>query len=307
MTQILSKMSLISIVMLSLSCAKNPQSLNTVGAFEQTLGIINGTLTLPQNATALHTVAIGYRATSSKAAYSIEPFCTGIAISQDLIITAAHCIHDDVEYKTLNEVLIFFGLNTDTANQDNLRNISSVKLHPEYTVEFNELKKAVSTFNDIALINIKGTLPKSHHPAALVDNGLFLKKNSQLIVAGWGLLQVRPDMSAQQLFETTVQVSGYWRSHLLHDDQERKTAFCNGDSGGPGYVTVQNTLVLAGLVRGPHYPYPNCQGFGEFTNVGFHKDFILKASKELSATAPQFVQIPQDYLEQTDSKENPSY
>jgi hypothetical protein len=46
-------MSLISIVMLSLSCAKNPQSLNTVGAFEQTLGIINGTPTLPQNATAL--------------------------------------------------------------------------------------------------------------------------------------------------------------------------------------------------------------------------------------------------------------
>lgn len=299
MTRIISNWSLVFFALfcslLFVGCSKNSGSLSHVKTPQN---IINGSKANPESLSSLHTVAIGYKAANSKNEYSIEPFCTGIAISKNLILTAAHCIQDDVEYKTLNNVLVFLGTNTDTVNQDNLRSVSLVKLHPEFNVEFNEIKKAVSTFNDIALIKIKGTLPSTHKPANLLDTNLFLKKNSELLVAGWGLLQSRPDISAQQLYETTVHVFGYWRTHILHDDSARKTGFCNGDSGGPGYLKVDDQLILVGLVRGPHYPNPNCQGFGEFTNAGFHKNFILKASQELEAEQPSFLQIPNKYLEE---------
>ncbi len=293
-TQKMRILGLISVMVLFCSCSRSPSSISDVNTSQN---IINGLPTQAQSLSARHTVAIGYKSATSKNNYSIEPFCTGIVISQNLIITAAHCIQDDIQYKTLNEVLVFFGTEADTANQDNIRTITLAKLHPEFTVEFNELKKAVSTFNDIALIKIKGSIPKTYLPADLIDMDLILKKNTALLVTGWGLLQVHPDLSTLRLFETTTHVLGYWRSHILHDDRDSKTGFCNGDSGGPGYLQLPDKLVLVGLVRGPHYPYPNCQGFGEFTSVGFHKNFILDGSKELETQAPTFVQIPLEYLQ----------
>lgn len=252
----------------------------------RTTGILNGHPAPADSTKTAATVAIGYK----DDVLGIKPFCTGTLIAKDLIITDAHCIADDVEYKTTQDVLIYFNNLIENFDASFVRKIAAARLHPNFYVEFNN-SKAITTWNDVALIRLNSPAPLNIHPIPVLDGSSNIPEGTALYLLGWGLLSSKPDRETFSLQMTTVKLQGEWKGHWLHDDRPSKTGFCNGDSGGPAFIESHGQIILGGLIRGPHYPYGNCQGFGEITSLGQHQNFILESILDLQSQSPEFVNI----------------
>lgn len=99
-------------------------------------------------------------------------FCSGIVIAQDVILTAAQCIHPGTNYGII-------GFDAPRS----LKKVSSTVVHPEWNPDAI-LKHRVSA--DVALIKLAAPLPRAYVPVALADSQKVVTAGSQVVVAGYG-------------------------------------------------------------------------------------------------------------------------
>jgi trypsin len=102
---------------------------------------------------------------------SDNTYCSGVVIAQDLILTAAQCIHPDTRYKIV-------GLDPPRV----LTSVSHVIVHPEWDSSAY-LKRRVSA--DVGLLKLVAPLPRTYKSIALADTAPMA--GSQAIVAGYGV------------------------------------------------------------------------------------------------------------------------
>ena len=86
---------------------------------------------------------------------SDKTFCSGVVIAQDLILTAAQCIHPATKYSII-------GFDAPKT----LKNVASTIVHPDWDVTA-ALKHQVSA--DVALLKLAARLPPAYMPVALAD------------------------------------------------------------------------------------------------------------------------------------------
>ena len=96
------------------------------------MAIVNGEDVAENSLIAKSTVAIGHYFVGFN---EFEPFCSGVIVSKDTIITAAHCLKD---FSSESSFRILFGKNSKEVSSEFFRDIDQVVLNPNYAEIYSE-------------------------------------------------------------------------------------------------------------------------------------------------------------------------
>jgi len=211
-------------------------------------------------------------------------FCGGSVINEDWIITAAHCLFDDIGPTGYSVAVRQYDV---TQVEDEIvLGVAEYFKHPRYPIPGN----------DIALIRVAGRLDFSDGNVAPVcspDEGR-LYVDSPSIVSGWGATQWQGSGSEVLLYTAvTITSNDYCRQALLannyppprsmevcagSEEENNQRDSCQGDSGGPLVVKEDGTFRLVGVVA---HGFECASGSpGVYTRVNSFFDFIDRIMAE---------------------------
>lgn len=200
----------------------------------------------------------------SKSGTKYLHFCGGSVISDQHVVTAAHC----VKYGSPARIVMNVTNLLDTKNMF-VAKASKTVIHPNY----------ISNKNDVAVIVLDRVIPSSIPRIQIASR--MPKKNTQLSVLGWGYTQEGSGVTVNQLRVVSVplvprkickksypevDVSKVCAGSKDHDS-------CQGDSGGPLVQNISGTLNLIGIVSyGKGCGRENY--YGVYMNAIYFKSFI---------------------------------
>nr|BFD62504.1 hypothetical protein BdHM001_11850 [Bdellovibrio sp. HM001] len=215
--------------------------------------------------------------------------CSGVLISHNLVITAAHCL---VNFDQL-PLVVYFGAKLPTTMEDpGMVAVAQATFHKKYTRVKDGWGRYVTTLNDIGLIKLAEEIPAGAQPVAILDQGIELPAPTELLLAGYGIInEIGEVQQAEGLNKARVTLVNVEDSILVADHRDGQGA-CRGDSGGPAFLETPQGLVLVAVTRGAHGGALNCRSFGEYTSASYHKQMILEQARLMQAEAPQFVAVP---------------
>ncbi|CAL8083340.1 unnamed protein product [Orchesella dallaii] len=236
------------------------------------------------------TVALGY-ADSGK---DISWKCGGTLISEDAVISAAHCL-DGKASKPPTRVLLgdkrLKKLDTFSGVRRIEANIAEIHVHPGY-------KRPVK-YHDIGIIKLdrKVKFSRSVQPACLPRPDYRPESTSEFFTAGWGRLEFggkQSDMlqvvnlnkySLKDCHKVFVEDSdgatsdlpeGITKSQICAGDKDGDKDSCDGDSGGPLSAKREKSDCIQYLLGVTSFGIKLC-GYGSpavYTNVQSYLDWI---------------------------------
>jgi len=148
-------------------------------------------------------------------------FCSGVAVSKKIVLTAAHCLEGDVE-----DVKVFTQMSYN-ADQWYLP-ISKYKLHPKYNSEKSSYR------HDVAKIILKNNVPDWVNLHAIYEGQMVY---GDLYRFGYGARHSRNIR--------TVMTPEFIRMNIREQILELNDKFSkSGDSGGPIFMKNGNQVYL---------------------------------------------------------------
>jgi len=214
--------------------------------------------------------------------------CTGVVLSYDLVLTAAHCVKNETSTRIIT---------TRNIHQDR---ITDQQIYRIEEVVFRDpiLKSATKNMNaDLAIIKLSHRMSRVEFDTQWLfyknsaDSQLSLThKEVEAIIAGYGKINNllnefnETDRSAINgvLTQATVNLESYFLDKpILEIDQNYKPGVCSGDSGGPLFLNRYDKYYLQGLAvsvlrNNESTTSVLCNYKGLFINLDFHKDWIRK-------------------------------
>jgi hypothetical protein len=203
-------------------------------------------------------------------------FCSGAALTRDLVLTAAHCVLPGADYKIVE---------FDAARQPQLRDVARVVAHPKFNLQTLLAHRATA---DVALLKLAAPLA-SVAPAALYGSGFTVAPGDGFTVAGTGVA-VRGDgksggtVRAANLIATgqpgTLQIRLF--DPATRGDKPGLGA-CTGDSGGPVFGLTSGQPAIIGVVSWSTGPRNSdgCGGLTGVTPLTLYREWIRGTAKLL--------------------------
>ena len=202
-------------------------------------------------------------------------FCTGAAITRDLVLTAAHCVLPGAGYK-----LIEF----DAARQPKLLDIRQIARHPNFSLQTLLGHRATA---DVALIKLAKPLPADIIPAALDRAERKPQAGDRYTVTGYGLGRSGDGKTGGTLRTAQLVATGKPGNLQIRlaDPATGGNApgigACTGDSGAPVYEGT----ALIGVVSwstGPNMT-AGCGGLTGVTPISLYRGWIVDTAGKLGS------------------------
>ncbi|KAL7296163.1 hypothetical protein TKK_0010704 [Trichogramma kaykai] len=221
-------------------------------------------------------------------------FCGGSILDEYHIVTAAHCVTDNVTYELENEQITIGAGTTDLTDKKVgvYRDVGEVFVPLTYTRN----KKNRTIYDDIAILKLRHPLPlddnKTLGTVQLPNAGEYLPPDTYngttagfgaiSLIAHWdtgeiesgpsdpylkyasGVINAVDDFYVCKTAEVCFKSFGFLSGYL--------EGACYGDSGGP--LVIENTNILVGITS--HSNNDFCATYGKFTRISSYLDFIEK-------------------------------
>jgi secreted trypsin-like serine protease len=221
---------------------------------EQGSRIVGGSFVESDEVVAQSTVLIIRTAPGSTTS---SGFCTGSLISNDLVLTAAHCFGngDDYTASESNSIsgenfYIYFGsLDPKKINKGLLRKVLDHRVHTEYAGYRGGKFDGSYELNDIAVLKFDSSagIPEGFRPVSLVTNLDRLKVNAKVTIAGFGPKSFdSPVFDLQALDAEISSEVGVVSGQITLAFKGKKHA-SKGDSGGPAFLNYEGETLLWGI------------------------------------------------------------
>lgn len=206
-------------------------------------------------------------------------FCTGVLIAPNIVLTAGHCAP--------NITRVFLkGRSILLSSQGEEIGVKAVHVHPDYDM-------GLVPANDIALLILERD--SEVEPIQLATRAEVDAADDTVLVGfgyddperPWGFGTKREAnvglptglVSPEELHFLEADKGFDNRSEFYAGAKDLGVDSCNGDSGGPAYVMVENELRLAGLTsRAARDRDVNCGDGGIYTRVTAHLEWIAEVT-----------------------------
>lgn len=228
-------------------------------------GIIGGRSLKAGNIFSQSTVMVLSRK-NLKAAENKVSLCTGLLITNDVVLTAAHCISDQVQ-----NMQVIFSNNVackEKISPENTRATSVLRTakHESFSKDLPPDQKY-----DLALVQIKGLRPNGYRPLKPVSV-LSVRSRDQLVQVGYGVT------SFVKGGEGRLRIVGKKGSQLtrvaadspLFFMEQQSSGVCSGDSGGPLLRVTDKGLELIGVATSVAFDQQAadpCRGNGVYLDI----------------------------------------
>ena len=173
------------------------------------------------------------------------PICTGTLISSKLVLTAAHCVLENISY------FIKVGA-VNLQDSTELVAVSNRWKNPKYNPK--------SLGNDIGLLQLAEEVSIGKLPSLSTPSLEKQVKGAKLTIYGWGrdhTLKVTNLLNKSALRNQDVQAARIWAKSFNKNTMLAAGTYlpkeklfsggCNGDSGGPLVARIDGTLTLVGV------------------------------------------------------------
>ncbi len=245
---------------------------------------------------------------------SYNSICTGTLISDNVVVTAAHCAPEKASH-----VKIVFSNNANlminAREQDVLKEfvLKATDFRVSNTWDPNNETVEHNT-GDIALIKFRGVIPNGYKVAPILEDDTYINRGDKIIIAGYGVdyvdatKEINPtkyknldkavtngevfcadkvkgkyincyevEKTGDGILRQSAAPLKYFLETEFHLN-ERDSGTCNGDSGGPAFVKLNNEYFLLGVTsRGSEL----CDDVGVYTNAVYYKEWINDTIKTL--------------------------
>jgi secreted trypsin-like serine protease len=207
-------------------------------------------------------------------------FCSGVALTRDLVLTAAHCLLPGASYK-----LVEF----DTARQAVLKDLANIARHPDFDVSA-VLRHRVTA--DVALTRLAA--PLKVIPASLAPDGGSAAAGDRFVVAGYGVAVRGDGKTGGTLRAATLVVTGRPGTLQIRladpatKGERPGLGACTGDSGAPVYRDRSGALAVIGLVSWSTGPAlsDGCGGLTGVTPLARYRAWILQQAMKMGSPLP---------------------
>lgn len=208
--------------------------------------------------------------------------CTGEVVSPHMVLTAAHCVDPAVLNTSSAVFYLFLGSNLNDAAQGNdpanFIAVASTDFDPQFDV--NQLGSG----HDIGEVTTSEAIPRAllpvHHTPL---DGSFM--GAPLRIVGFGIDNSTDTQgtSAGTRRKNTTSVMGVDSVNGLLFSGDATHNICEGDSGGPGFITIGGTETIVGVAS---FVNQDCSS-GAHTDVGaYYSSFIEPHIQAAEAAAP---------------------
>ena len=224
-------------------------------------------------------IAIAGNGNGDKAYYA---YCSGVLIAENVVLTAAHCVTDDVDlpFKSLfrgNKIVIVADENADAPASNRVFEVADFRANPDYD--------ALTNMNDIGLLWLKSPVPEDvAAPVSIVTDYAKVKSivdtGQEVDFVGFG---VDENGNYNQRLFWTGKLDMWCSESWCPIDKTVKIPYgtvksdlenggpCNGDSGGAVLVMLDGTRhVLAVTSFGDE----KCADYAVSTSVAAHQRWL---------------------------------
>jgi len=206
-------------------------------------------------------------------------FCTGTVIVRDLVLTAAHCIHQGNSYKLVE---------AGPDRQPVFKDVAAIATHPQFNLKTMLAHRATA---DVALLKLK--TPHSGYIAPLMPPGARVAVGERFVVRGYGAAIHGNGNSAGRLREAALVAIGQPGNLQLRlvdpkSDSGKRPGLggCTGDSGAPVYQKMTSGyLGLYGVVSWSTAANneDGCGGLTGVTPIELYRGWIEEQAKRMGS------------------------
>ncbi len=229
--------------------------------------IVGGKILTSSDDLAKRTVVVAKMPTNAtRADYDLYGLCSGVLISPNKVLTAAHC----VAYEAPDSIRVGFTITTEEKNINSYIQGKEILIHPSYNSE--------NSMNDLAIIEIVKVAPNDYKTTPIISNLIEVKKSDQLILSGYG---INDPKTGDDGILKSIEMSPYQISLITKELIFKNNGYgsCKGDSGGPAFLRVEGKLFIAGITSHGEQGYKCGQGYSYYSDLRKFSKWIRSLNK----------------------------